>query len=36
MHSASPVHVCLAGEMEGKGLFTDIFENNIRTQGGRG
>lgn len=36
MHSASPVHVCLTGKMEGKGLFTDIFENNIRTQGGQG
>lgn len=35
MHSPSLVHVCLIGEMEGKGLFTDIFENNIGTQGGQ-
>lgn len=35
MHSTSSVHVCLTGRMEGKGLFTDIFENNISTQGGQ-
>lgn len=35
MHSTSPVHVCLTGKMEGKGLFKDIFENNISTQGGQ-
>lgn len=35
MHSTSPVHVCLTGKIEGKGLFTDIFENNISTQGGQ-
>lgn len=35
MHSTSPVHVCLTGKMEGKGLFKDIFENSISTQGGQ-
>lgn len=35
MHSTSPVHVCLTGKMEGKGLFTDIFESNVSTQGGQ-
>lgn len=35
MHSTSPVRVCLTGKLEGKGLFTDIFENNISTQGGQ-
>lgn len=35
MHSTSPVHVCLTGKMEGMGLFKDIFENDISTQGGQ-
>lgn len=35
MHSTSPVHVCLTAKMEGKGLFKDIFENSISTQGGQ-
>lgn len=34
MHSTN-IHVCLTGKMEGKGLFTDIFENNGSTQGGQ-